>query len=244
MSSPPSAPAPVRAGAAALFGTVARLRRNRSLHPNGVAYRATIEIDERPAADLPSADLLKPGARHPAVVRFSRSIGLPERVPDILGIALRAVDAYGDAHHQDLLMVTSGLRPVTRHILLPGRSYFGDAHFSTLLPYRIGGRGPLLVGAAALGEPATGANTAAAIAQLVATAEQGRLSFRLDLAELRGPWRSFGRFHVEERLVGEPAAKLRFNPPVHTGGGFEPVGPFQGLRDPAYRGSQAGWPHD
>ena len=245
MSSPVSEPpAPVRAGTAALFGGIARLRRKRSLHPKGVAYRATIEIDERPEVDLPQADLLKPGARHSGVVRFSRSVGLPEHVPDILGIALRAVDAYGPGRHQDLLMVTSGLRPVVRHALLPARSYFGDAHFSTLLPYRIGGSPPLLVGAAALGEPATGADTAAAIAQLAATAEQGRLSFRLDLAELMGPWRAFGRLHVEEQLVGEPAAKLRFNPAEHTGGGFVPAGPFQGLRGPAYRGSQASWPHD
>ena len=84
------------------FRTAARLRGARAFHPRGRAYTAQVRIDADRAPDgFPT------GVRE-AIVRFSRGVGLPDAVPDILGIAVRLVDAAGPRVHQDLLMATSG----------------------------------------------------------------------------------------------------------------------------------------
>jgi hypothetical protein len=79
---------------AAAFRLLARLRRGRALHPLGVGYHARLEITPG-AGRWAGARLLVPGARYDAVVRFSRGGGLPEPLPDALGVAVRLPDAYG-----------------------------------------------------------------------------------------------------------------------------------------------------
>jgi hypothetical protein len=65
-----------------------------------------------------------------------------------------------------------------------------------------------------------------------------RPDFELATAPLNGRWSPFGRLRLGERLSQEASFALRFNP-WNAGGGIRPTGPFQGIRDPAYRGSQA-----
>ena len=75
---------------------------------------------EQPAHVAPrAARLLNEPAEHEAVVRFSRSVGLPRPLPDLLGMSIRVPDAYGDARHQDLLLVTSADLPIVHHVFLP-----------------------------------------------------------------------------------------------------------------------------
>src|SRR5215212_6219229 len=83
------------------------------------------------------AELLRRPAEHDAVVRLSRSLGMPRPLPDLLGLSLRVLDAYGPGRHQDLLMVTSVDAAVLHHVFVPA----GDVQqrpYSSSLPYRVG----------------------------------------------------------------------------------------------------------
>src|SRR3712207_7867465 len=90
---------------AALAG-VAWARGGRPVHPHGVVHRARLLVEGAPHAPAASS-LLATQAEHAALVRFSRSFGLPRPLPDLLALSLRVVNAYGDGRHQDFLVVTS-----------------------------------------------------------------------------------------------------------------------------------------
>src|SRR5687767_6450984 len=74
--------------AGAVFNAVSRLRGSKSLHPEGVVYSATVTIRDNVVAP-PAARLLREPGEHRALVRFSRSLGLPDSLPDLLGMSLR-----------------------------------------------------------------------------------------------------------------------------------------------------------
>src|SRR3954447_1626297 len=124
--------------AGSAMAALAAARRGKAVHPHGVVHRATVRV---PASRAPGAPagwaLLARPAEYEAIVRFSRSIGLPRPLPDLLGLSLRVLDAYGPDRHQDILMVTSIDRPVLHHVFVPA----GDVQqrvYSTSLPYRAG----------------------------------------------------------------------------------------------------------
>ena len=125
--------------AAVLFGSLSRLRRRRIAHPHGIGFDAELSIDLPPSQDQ-AAGVFAKRATQRAVVRFSRALGLPETVPDILGIAVRLSDCYGPGVHQDLLTVTSWRAPLARHTLIPAPRGFLGHFFTTLVPYRVGER--------------------------------------------------------------------------------------------------------
>jgi hypothetical protein len=227
-----SVPHPARAAAAAVFGGLSTLRRRRSLHPDGASYHAAVHIDGD--TDLDGAPLLAHAASHPALVRFSRGAGLPPSLPDVLGLALRLCDVHGEGRHQDLLMATSAKPPVLHHLLLPGvRGPFGQP-YSTILPYRAGNR-IRLFGALPLRKPAHEARSD--LEEFTAAAARGEARFTLAVAAPFRGWRRIGSIDVGAPLGEDVGERLRFNP-WNTGGGLQPAGPFQGLRDPAYSASQ------
>jgi len=119
--------------AAAGFYALAALLRGRALHPTGVGYRGRLVVCGA-GTGRPGVPLLRPGAAHPALVRFSRGVGLPEPLPDALGVAVKLPDAHGPGADQDLLLASSADRPLLRRLLFPARSFLRGA-FSTALPY-------------------------------------------------------------------------------------------------------------
>ncbi|HEX2127840.1 MAG TPA: DUF892 family protein, partial [Solirubrobacterales bacterium] len=218
---------PLVAGAtAALFAGLSHVRRPRAFHPYGVGFRATLT----PAAGADTGAVLFDRAEPwSAVVRLSRSLGLPEALHDPCGLAFRVPDAYGDGHHQDFLLISSGEAPVARHLILPSGG-FAARPYSSLLPYRIDERTEL-VGARPLGG-APGPS----LAELRDRGADG-LEFAVRLATPSGEWRDVARLALGERLPTEESERLRFNP-AHSGGGLEPVSFLNDLRPAAYRGSQ------
>ena len=78
--------------AAAGFYALAVLRRRRSLHPTGVGYQGELLVGNDGRVGVP---LFRPGAAHTALLRFSRGAGLPEPLPDALGVAVKLPDAHG-----------------------------------------------------------------------------------------------------------------------------------------------------
>jgi hypothetical protein len=83
---------------------------------------------QRSGWKMPSA--INPAA---ALLRFSRGAGLPEPLPDALGVAIKLPDAHGPGADQDLLLTSSSDRPLLRRLLFPARSFLRGA-FSTALP--------------------------------------------------------------------------------------------------------------
>lgn len=221
----------VRETTASFWGALSALRGRRIFHPDGDAYVATFTVPDRPRR-TGVALFDEPGPKR-AIVRASRAAGLPEPLPDALGLAIRLQDAHGLGHHQDLLLITSANVPVAHHLIVPALGGFFGHSYSSLLPYRIGGALRLVGAIPAEHEPA---RTLGALAE---AARAGDARFDLALAPVAGRFRRVGRVELGERLAPEASEALRFNP-WHTGGGITPAGPFQALRGAAYRGSQAG----
>jgi hypothetical protein len=209
-----------------LFKELSRLRRKRVFHPFGVGFHGRLVPSGEGAGEVPV--LANPSA---PLVRLSRSFGLPERLPDPCGLALRIPDAYGPGCHQDLLLVSSGAARVARHALLPSRG-FCDRPYSTVLPYRLRDRVVMLGARALAGSPGP------TLAELSERAV-GELEFELMLADLEGPWRPVARLSLAERMEPERTERLGLDP-TNTGGGLELAGLLNRLRGPAYRASQEG----
>jgi hypothetical protein len=186
---------------------------------------------------LGGTQLFADAARRPAIVRFSRSLGVPRPLPDLLGMSIRVPDAYGTGRHQDFLMVTSVDAPVVHHLFLPA----GDVQqrvYSSSLPYRVGGGRKLLIGALPRAEsprPEGGDE----LERLATAAATGSLAFDLAVAPIWGRFRTVAQIRIG-RPLPDAADALRFNP-WNSGGGLEPVGVLNRLRDYAYPLSQRAW---
>jgi hypothetical protein len=213
---------------AATFASLSHLRGKRIFHPQGVGFAALLE----PVAGAPTGatlfDRVEPAA---AVVRLSRSLGLPESLPDPCGLSFRVPDAYGPHSHQDFLLVTSAHGRVARHLLMPSAAFAGRP-YSSLLPYRVG-ESRSIVGAEALTR-----SPGPTLAEL-RHGEGVELSFAITLADPGGPWRKVAELRLEERMPEAATESLSFNP-ANCGGGIEPAGFLNDLRPSAYRGSQKG----
>ncbi|HEX8102490.1 MAG TPA: hypothetical protein VF533_07760 [Solirubrobacteraceae bacterium] len=238
-------PAPARAGIAAagtalggVFGAVSRLRSGKSLHPEGVVHTAELEVrGGGPPGLLAGVPLLTRPRTYPAIVRFSRSLGLPETAPDFMGLAIRLPDAHGPGAHQDVLLVSSGDHTVTHHLFKPGYGFFDHA-YSSVLVFR--GRGPaFVVGARLSPGSARDVGHGSEFADLAASAATGDLRYDLGVAPVRGRLSRVGVLTIGERQ-DDAANDIRFNP-WNTGGGLEPTGPINRMREWVYPGSQKGW---
>lgn len=214
---------------------VAWTRRAKPVHPHGAVHRAQLLVEGTAGAPA-AARLLATAGEHDAIVRFSRSLGLPRPVPDMLGMSLRVLDAYGPGRHQDFLLVTSVDLPILHHLLVPATDV-QQRVYSSSLPYRAGDE-TFLVGA--VPDP-TSPRPAGddELDRLDRAAITGELRFGLAVAALRGRFRRVATIHVGDRLP-DAADALTFNP-FNCGGGLRPVGALNRLRDYAYPLSQRAW---
>jgi hypothetical protein len=228
------------AGAAvgAVLAGVAKLRGGKAVHPDGVVHRARLKLPGTPSAPGAAPLFAEPG-EHDAIVRFSRSLGVPRPIPDLLGMTIRLTDLHGPGRHQDFLLVTSVDRPVLHHLFVPARDT-QQRPYSSSLPYSAG-RERFIVGA--LPHPASPRPPGEdEFDRLDAAAATGDLRFQLAVAAVGGRFQPVGELAIGARMP--PAADAtRFNP-FNTGPGFEPVGFLNRMRDPAYRMSQRAWSDD
>ena len=204
---------------AAIFGGLSRLRGRRAMHPTGVLLSAVLSVPDD--ARLPEAWRALDGTQ--GIARLSKAIGLPGRVPDVLGIALR----FGS---QDLLLATVLARaPVLQHMLAPAAA-FNRATFSSLLAHRAGS-GIGIIRGRVHGQlpPAAGQLDAISLAQ--------GLTLTLEVAGLAGGARPVGSVLLGHVLEDAPAPSVRFDP-WRAGAGLGPVGPVQRLRAAAYAASR------
>jgi hypothetical protein len=219
----------------AVLAILAAARRGKAVHPQGEVYAARLVVDGAPAAPAAALLLATPG-EHNALVRFSRSLGLPRPLPDLLGMSIRVFDAYGRGQHQDFLLVSSVDRPVLHHLFLPARD-LQQRPYSSSLPYRAGGE-RFIVGA--LPHPDSPHPAGETELDRVRTAAAtGRLRFQLAVAAPMRRFTPVAELRVEAPLPGAADA-LRFLP-LEAGGGLEPVGVLNEMRRYAYPMSQWAW---
>jgi len=194
----------------ALSAGVARIRPAKPLHPTGVVVGAHLHrYGTKKVFGIPWVD--EPG-RHDAVVRFSRALGLPERLPDVLGIALRVLTDEGIA---DLLFATTGHHRLGRFLLMPRRAdgeVYAPHPYTTLLPYR-SDVGPVLFGA----EPT----------------RDGR-GVQLSVAHAFGEWHPFGLVMSEQEPQGAHDELISFDPVLNPPPGLSPYPWVSRLRESAY----------
>ena len=209
------------AGTAAVR-TASRLRGERAIHARGRAFTGSVRV---PGGAGTGAPLLDTGGTYDALVRFSRSAGLPPWLPDVYGLAVRLVDAHGPGRHQDLLLDATQPAPLLRRLPWP-RWDATSAVYCSLLPYAVGGR-RLLLGAV----PVPGTPPARSLDALPDEVELALL-----VATAHGPWREVGRVRTSGELPAPEGRQLRFNPGT-TGGGLRPAGPFQQWRTRSYPAS-------
>jgi hypothetical protein len=227
---------------AAGFYALASLHRRRSLHPTGIGYQGWLQVPNE-GLSRPGVPLFQAGATHRAILRFSRGAGLPEPLPDALGVAIKLPDAYGPGVDQDLLLTSSADRPLLRRLLFPARSFVRGA-FSTALPYDLGGERVvlLLIPVLTHAKRSTGGGghraDGGALAELRTVAANG-LEFQLRTAKSLGRSRPLATVMADGSLSAEQTETLRFNPWT-TGPGIRPSGWLNLLRDAAYRASQHG----
>lgn len=208
------------------FAVASRLRGARVFHPRGVVVAARWNPDPRlfPGSPLTAA-------ARPALLRVSHAIGLPPGLPDILGVAIRVVDAHGAGRHQDLLLASSGDGPVGRHLLRPVAAVTGTL-LSSLLPYDVAGVGrhPVLARPVGSERPVT-------YAEVVQDPE----TTMPDLEVVVGSaWpRRLAIVTAQERVPPTAGERVRFDP-WNTGPELRPAGLINRLRRPAYHASQRG----
>ena len=238
LSAPPRAPLPptlspqsprarlLSSVGAAVFRAASAVRGERAIHARGTTVAARLLVPGGARLGVPLFD--QPG-RHSALVRFSRSVGLPDRLPDVLGVAVRVLDAHGLGSPQDLLLDSTVQLPVLRRLPLPRFDFLGTT-YTSLTQYELGRERHLL---ALL--PDTGAPSTPFIGGLAGRSDGARLR----LVAVTG-CRSVRELGVLELGSAVPGGReVRFSPDV-TGGGIRPVGWLQDLRRDAYRATHVG----
>lgn len=222
---------------AGLFGSLSALRRKRVFHPDGDAYRGTLTF-------LPD-DMVDPllrfaaGSTSEALIRFSRGAGLPEGMPDVLGIAVKLPGLAGDGRDQDFLMVTSSEGPVMQNLLLPAKGFFRH-HYSTVLPYRAPeGSEQILFGAKP--DPDLVGRDDETFQDVANAAAAAHLRFDFTTARIGERWKKAGSLVITTKVEREEADALRFNP-WNAHPSLVPAGPLNTWRKSAYIKSQQARP--
>lgn len=218
-------------GFALIFKALKVVRPERPIHPKGTLLTGELTKDglgrdttdnpqRREPSGVPWID--SPG-KHAVTARFSRSLGLPAPLPDILGLALRLEDDGGPA---DVLFATTGWSWPARFALLP-RLDPSKATFTTLMPYK-GARGPVLLGL-------TTASSGTATSGMAPGTERSADSWVLAMHYARpsGPWIRFATLSLRPAPDGGDTG-LRFDPVLNP---LESAGTYawtRRLRAPAY----------
>lgn len=221
---PSTAPRPLAALATSVVRAASRVRGERAIHAKGTALAGRLTVSGEGSTGAP---LLDEPASYDVVLRLSRSVGLADALPDVLGLAVRVLDAHGGGRHQDLLLVSTLPRPLLRMLPVPAYDVLGVT-YGSLLPYAVGGRS-LLLGARAL--------TPGPVTRLADL--PGGLRFALLVATPHGPWQPVGELTTDGELPAPEGRRVRFNP-WNTGGGLRPAGPLQSWRRSAYDAAHVG----
>jgi hypothetical protein len=210
-------------GFALLFRGIKALRPERPIHPEGVSL--TGSVDRLPPGRRSGISWLDTPGTVQVQARLSRSIGLPEPLPDIVGLALRVL---ADPGPFDVLLASTGMSGASRFILTPHR-FASEPAFTTLMPYQ-SSRGPVLLAARTLDSafrlPAKPEAFRRALGDRVWT-------LGLYHSALRGPWTRFATMSLSLDATQQDTDR-RFDPLLHPLPGAGTYRWTRSLREPSY----------
>ncbi len=220
---------PVSALLATGFAAAAGLRRGKPIHHRGVLAEVRLVRRGRLHRRTGVPWLDEPGEHH-GVARLSRSAGLPDPWPDVLGLALRLDGEAGDPY--DLLLAGTALPPGLRMLPLPARRAL-EVDYCSLLPYSAAGRPVLLAASPAQPDGPLGRRRRGLPDEL----HRRPVTFDLLVASPLGPWEAFGWLELTPRRDEEPDGQhldLRFDPVLNPLPGLPPTVLHSALRLPSY----------
>ena len=197
------------------LAALARVRQAKPMHPRGVLFDALLQ--RRGLAC--GVDWLDTTGADDVLVRFSRGAGLPRRLPDLLGFALR----LPGERPVDLLLSSTGQGRWSRRLPVPRRD--AATTYGSIMAYR-STAGPVWLAAVPQGAALPSDREGLAVAG------PGRVMI-LSAAVGRGPWERFGS--VTLRAVTDPNdPPLHFDAVLHAPPGLAADGPLARFRGPAY----------
>ena len=237
LSDAPAATGAAGQAFASLFRLLKLARPDRPIHPHGLGLTGELTRTGSPAA--PSGiDWLDSGGKDQVEARYSRSLGLPETLPDILGLALRVTPsgpvnagsadgapssaAPANPGTADVLFASTGWQLPGRFLLQPRLDVAG-ATMTTLMPYR-GRKGPVLLGLRTRSLPP-------------GPLASGDWVLGLYWATPAGPWQECGELRLRAGADAADSA-LRFDPLGNQPPGAQAYGWTRRLRKPSYRAAQ------
>ncbi|MHA7282139.1 hypothetical protein [Arthrobacter sp. TMS2-4] len=218
----------IGAGFEGVFRAIKQIRRHRPIHARGLRLDGTVVIHEH-GLRSGIAWIDRPG-RSPATARVSRSVGTPDGLPDIMGLAVRVHhpgNGSAPSTFSDILFSSTGWSFPGRFVLVP-RLSVSRAPFSTMMPYR-GEDGPVLLGARTLSPTDLPASLGALERALGPSAWQLGLFFATPV----GSWQHFGTL----TLALDPDAEeedLRFDAVLHPLAGAATYEWSRRVREPSY----------
>jgi hypothetical protein len=187
------------------------VRGERIIHAKGRTHHG--ELTLLPPVDALGVPLARGPRARPVLVRFSRGAGLPDALPDVLGIAIRIPDADGAGRPQDLMLSTGARAPFARRLLVPRRDYQA-ATYTSLISYEVADR-DLLVGAL----PQRG-------------------GFALATAAGNGTWTPFAQLTVGDVYDDGDGREIGFSI-TNDAGGFRIGGRWRAARAGAYSAARS-----
>lgn len=210
---------------AAVFRAIKVVRPQRPIHPKGIQLVGTLERDSgvRAPSGIPWLDT---AGSNVVDARLSRSIGLPDAFPDIIGLAVRFTE---QDKLSDMLLATTGPTGLGRFILRLRRDA-AAAVFSSMMPYK-SDDGPVLIAARTIRSPDRLPVEPSAFRSLLGS---GSWILELHHASPLGPWTRFGTLTLSPAdSLGQDTAE-RYDPvlnPLPTAGTY---GWTRRLREPSY----------
>ena len=219
---------------AGLFRILKVARPARPIHPKGIGL--TGELTRTGNTGGPSGvDWLDAPGTDYVQARFSRSVGLPSRLPDVLGLALRITPsdsgargivadggARGGSGVADVLFSSTGWQLPGRFLLQP-KLDVSTATLTTLMPYR-GRNGPVLLGLRTISLPG-------------GSVMSGHWVLGLYWAKPAGPWHQCGELRLTAAPQGADTS-LRFNPLENQPPGAQAYAWTRRLRERSYQTAQ------
>ena len=191
-------------GLAFVFTALKRLRPARPIHPIGLHLEGRLERSGNSLAS--GISWLDEAGKNDVEARLSRSAGLPSRLPDIIGLALRVTAEDGQA---DILLASSGTSRAGRYLLQPRRDVRAAA-LTTVMPYR-GAHGPVQLAARTIRPNVRLPADPAGFRRALGSEDWVLALFH---AQPWGPWRRFATLTLRLAQGGGDTG-LRFDPIVH-----------------------------
>ncbi|MET9800885.1 phosphodiesterase [Streptomyces sp. NPDC006368] len=222
----------------AAYHVAHRLARRRSapaLHPQGLTCGGTLEVPGSPDRRWGAGWLDRPGS-YEVTVRWSRALGLPGRLPDGLGLALRVPDAGGPGAALDLLLTSSRPGRLGRHLPLLRRDALAGP-YSSLLSYRAGDRERVVAAFPVRGAHGRVPGGLPALRQAL---EREPVRFHLCTAAADEPWRAVATLTIGPPGPAPEHSTVSYDPYVHRLPDFHPTARLSRLRAAAYSGSRRG----